>query len=345
MKKNNLSIVILSLSILIFLSNCASRKPIGAFDAAKTSAAPDYSQLKFWAAHPQLTNNQALRTPLPSLKPKTDDAECDVFWVHPTTYTNQRGNKDWNGDLSNEKLNKKTDDGSILYQASAFNGVGRIFAPRYRQAHIHAYRSLDRESARQAFDVAYGDVKAAFEHYMKNWNNGKPIIIAAHSQGTQHAAKLLKEFFDDKPLRNRLVVAYIVGLPVQKNYFAAIPICEDSTRTGCFCSWRTYAKGHYPRLHNAELAKNVAVVNPLTWTTSENYAPPSINQGGVMYGFQMRPNIVDAQISEGFVWSTKPKFKGSFLMRTKNYHAGDYNLFYMNIRNDAMRRLNLFWKR
>ncbi len=332
--------------LILFFSSCASRRPVGAFDAAKTPTAPNYANLDAWAAHPAKKQNPALRSPNPTFTVKIDEAECDVFWLHPTSYTNQRGNEQWNGSINDPKLNKKTDQGSILYQASIFNGVGRIFAPRYRQAHLHAYMTADRASAKQAFDLAYSDVKAAFEQYLTNWNGGRPIIIAAHSQGTQHAAQLLKDFFDGKPLQNRLVVAYIVGLPVRKNEFAYISVCENPNQTGCFCSWRTFQHGYYPKSHRPELAKNIAVVNPLTWTTDETYAPNSQNEGGVVYGFKTtKPGFVDAQISQGFLWASKPKFKGSFLLRTKNYHAGDYNMFYVNVRNDAMRRLGLFWKR
>ena len=48
-------------------------------------------------------------------------------------------------------------------------------------------------------DVAYADVKRAFDYYLENYNNGRPIIIAGHSQGSGHGMRILKEYFDDKP--------------------------------------------------------------------------------------------------------------------------------------------------
>jgi len=56
-------------------------------------------------------------------------------------------------------------------------------------------------------ELAYQDVKTAFEYYLKNWNQDRPIIIASHSQGSVHAQRLLKEFFEDKPLAKQLVAA------------------------------------------------------------------------------------------------------------------------------------------
>ena len=53
------------------------------------------------------------------------------------------------------------------------------------------------------------DVKAAFQYYLEHYNNGRPIIIASHSQGTTHAKRLLKEFFDGTALQHQLVAAYL----------------------------------------------------------------------------------------------------------------------------------------
>ena len=37
-----------------------------------------------------------------------------------------------------------------------------------------------------ALELAYTDIEAAFEHYLAEYNNGRPFIIAGHSQGAQH---------------------------------------------------------------------------------------------------------------------------------------------------------------
>ena len=33
--------------------------------------------------------------------------------------------------------------------------------------------------------------KAAFQYYLEHYNNGRPFIIASHSQGTYHAKRLI----------------------------------------------------------------------------------------------------------------------------------------------------------
>ena len=331
-----------SVATLFFLQSCSSPKPAKGSIQSNVPRAPDYSNLQYWAAHPN-KKDPADSTPINSnLRDEQATADVDVFFLHPTTLTKGGG---WNGNLNDEALNRKTDGGTILYQASIFNGAGRVFAPRYRQAHIHSYFTKDTASAMAAFELAYLDLKTAFEYYLNNWNNGRPIIIAAHSQGAQHAKRLLKEYFDGQNLGNRLVVAYLVGMPVTKDYFAKIPVCETPEQTGCFCSWRTFKLGYEPKTR-FPMGEKIAVVNPLSWTTDKTFVPKSKHEGYVLMGFKASPaHLLGAQVNNGILWTEKPTFKGSFLYRANNYHVGDFNFFYFNVREDAKRRVGLFWKR
>ena len=157
---------------------------------------------------------------------------ADVFYLHPTTLVGIREEGNNNAKIDDPYINHKTEYSPIIYQASAFNESARVFAPRYRQAHIGMYSEKDSASKYEAFNLAYEDVKNAFLYYLKNENKGRPIIIASHSQGTTHAIRLLKEFFDGKELSNQLVCAYLIGMAVKKESYEKIPICTDSTKPG-----------------------------------------------------------------------------------------------------------------
>jgi hypothetical protein len=341
--KQSLALLFFGFLTLSLFQSCASKKPMTAFSHEKTPPAPDYANLKYWASHPDKKDPADSVPKGSNLKNEQAQTEVDVFFLHPTSLTYARGNDSWNGDVNNEKLNKKTDGGSILYQASIFNNTGRIFAPRYRQAHYDSYFSQDKNSTKQAFEVAYADVKAAFQYYLTHWNNGRPIVIATHSQGTTHGMRILKEFFDEKTLQNRLVVAYLVGIPVKKDLFKNIPLCESPEQTGCYCSWRTFKKGYEPPYPTGE---NIGIVNPISWKTDNVETAKSEHKGCVLIGFKpTTANMIGAQIHGSILWADKPEFRGSFLFRTPNYHIGDYNMFYFNVREDAKRRVGLFWKR
>ena len=239
-------------------------------------------------------------------------------------------------------MNEKTDETTIQYQASIFNGVGRVFAPRYRQAHIYSFHvQKSNRSAQRAIDMAYSDIKVAFEHYLNNYNEGRPIIIASHSQGTIHAKKLMKEFSDFQDLKEQLVVAYLVGMPIQESEFRTIYPCRTPEETGCFCSWRTYKEGHEPKNHSEN--NNIVVTNPLTWNTEQAVATHDMNEGAVLRNFdKIIPGAADAIVNDGLLWVSKLKFPGSFFFWKRDYHMLDLNLYYLSIRNNAILRTEAF---
>ena len=253
--------------------------------------------------------------------------------------------------IDDESINAKTDYSSILFQASVFNQHCRVFAPRYRQAHISNFYSKEKNKAAAAFEIAYEDVKSAFEYFMTNWNAGRPIIIAGHSQGAFLAERLLKEYFEDKELKKQLVAAYIIGWPVPKEYFSTLKMCEDASQTGCLISWRTYRTGYIPPYLKNESKRsdslfgqaNVYVTNPLNWKTTSENVSKQYNKGSVLTKFnKIYKNTSNAQIENGLLYVNKPKFPWSFLYFTKNYHIADINLFYMNIRENVGQRIKSF---
>lgn len=308
-----------------------------------TNGIPNYSMFDYWAAHPWKHDpSDSVPKPLQGLP---TDTAADVFFMYPTTYTELKSKDIGNARIDDALLNAKTDYTSILYQASVFNQSCRVFAPRYRQAHIKNFFRKDKDKAEAAFDTAYADLKNAFEYYLQHWNNGRPIIIAGHSQGALMAERLLKDYFEGKPLQNKLVVAYALGWPVPKNYFTTLTMCKDSLQTSCVCSWRTLRRGYIP-LYMRKEKGNAYATNPLTWTMDNTYARRTQNKGSVLVKFnKVFKHTTDAQVDKGLLFVKKPRFPWSFFYFTKNYHIGDINLFYVNIQEDVKRRIGLYWKR
>lgn len=303
---------------------------------------PDYSKLDYWAANPYKKN---LSDSVPKLLKNgfVKDSSVDVFFLHPTTFGDNRDPR-WNADINSDTINAKTDYSTILFQASVFNEC-RVFAPRYRQAHLRSYYTKDTASALRAFDLAYQDLKTAFQYYLDHYNNGRPIIIASHSQGSTHAQRLLKDFFDGKPLKNKLIAAYVIGMYIPQKIFTELEPCKDSLQTGCFVGWRSFKRGYVADYVKAETTR-CYVTNPLTWSNGYEYAPRGLNRGAVLTKFNdIRFNVAGAQIHDGILWLDRPHFPGSFLLQTKNYHIGDINLFYMNIRENVHARVNAYLKR
>lgn len=348
MKRNHTFILLFLINIL---SGCFKPPQTFVDDASYhiivPDGKPDYSDLRFWAAHPY-KHDPSDSLPQELIANYRADSTVDVFFVHPTTYTSNQRSNGWNASLEDVALNSKTDYSSILFQASIFNQAGRVFAPRYRQAHLSAYFPKNREDsleASKAFELAYGDVKAAFEYYLAHYNSGRPIVIASHSQGSTHTKRLLKEFFENKPLQKQLVAAYIIGMVVEQNYFTSIPPCEHPSQTGCICSWRTFKNNFTPEF--VELEKtNAIVTNPLTWDVSKPKANRDLNKGGVLLNFNKTiKKVADATVTDKILWTGKPHFFGNLFYTTKNYHVADLNLFYLSIRENVQTRIGAFRKK
>src|SRR5690606_30201724 len=134
----------------------------------------------------------------------------------------------------------------------------------------------------RALEMAYQDVKAAFQYYLQYYNQDRPFILAAHSQGTIHAGRLIKEFVEEKDLEKQLIAAYLIGMPVPKNYFNDLKVCENPDDTDCFVSWNTFADGFYPKTYEKMGYENSVCVNPITWTTNDLEANRKLNKGGVV---------------------------------------------------------------
>jgi len=299
--------------------------------------ATDYSNQQNWAALPTMQDN-ADWTPK-GLQNRQDSAQADVFFIHPTTdVTGFKGN----ASLDSKMVNKETDNFPIKYQASVFNESCKVYAPRYRQAVLNNFYKRNSESAKEAFDTAYADVKQAFEYYLKNYNNGRPIIIAGHSQGSMHAQRLLKEFFDGQPLQKQLVEAYIIGFPTYFTQFQFLKISEKADTFGGYISYSTFGE-------NSKIAtvvpeyNNAVSVNPLNWTTEKIFVAGNSQQGSLSKkSEEIIHTVFGAKNANGILEIQKPQEGGFVPMVMKNYHLYDYSLFYTNIRENVKLRIQKY---
>lgn len=299
----------------------------------------DYSNEDNWAALPTKDDPSDLSPD--HLKPAID-GPIDVFFLYPTSFLAKKDLSLWNAAIDNKKINKATDESSIKYQASLFNQVGRVYAPRYRQAHYQAYFTQDKTNAAKAFALAYSDIKNAFQYYLDHFNQGRPIIIAGHSQGTTHGMRLVKDFFDGTPLQSKLVTAYLAGIPIPKGYYKSLHPCDSPDDLNCINSWRSYAYGYLPKFLSAE--EPTIITNPICWKSDTTYSSKQNNKGAVLRKFNsgVLKGIADAQIYKNILWVHKPTFPGSFLYRSKNFHIADFNFFYLDIQSNAIHRRDLY---
>ncbi len=336
----SISTPLLTATLLALLSACNIRKPPKVnFEDCILPAAPDYTNLDHWAAHPDKTD-EADGVPISSLQNRQAEAQVDVFFIHPTTFLVDDA---WNGDLADKKLNKKTDESAIRHQASIFNGACRVYAPRYRQMVYGGFfaEGEQRRTGNQAFEIAYQDVKTAFEYYLEYENEGRPFVLATHSQGTAHAIRLTREFLDGKPLSEQLVTAYLVGWPIPADTFNVLKPCQTPGETGCYTTWCTFAWDYFPEEAVAAY-QNAYCSNPVSWTADTLTTARSMHKGAVLKGYKKIYTQALETKATSILWSTKPDVPLKALYNIKNYHVGDYNLFWMDVRENVELRVRKY---
>ena len=348
-----LAVVAIAFAIFEFGGNVLLKEatPKGHFEMSQAGRGPDYANAESWVARPGLADDPS--TWLPE-GVSVESGDAAVFYIHPTTYLERVR---WNAPLNltgDAEFRRRL---FVRSQASAFNGAGQIWAPRYRQAAFGAFL-LDSKDAKAALDLAYNDVSAAFDRFVAE-SGERPVILAGHSQGALHLARLLREKVAGKPIARRIVAAYVVGWPISAAAdlpALGLPACRAATQTGCVLSWLSFGDPANPDLvlHSYEKSAGFAgerrrradllCVNPLTGTEG-GAAPPKDNPGALMPSPDLRsaklePATVGAHCDQGLlVIDGKIPPLGPYVLPGNNYHVYDYALFWSAIRRDSERRL------
>ena len=128
-------------------------------------------------------------------------------------------------------------------------------------------------------------------YYLENYNAGKPIIIAAHSQGSMHAKRLIHDFFDETPLQEKLVAAYLIGVKILPNEFKNIHPLEIADATGGFVSWNSYRKNRLPKRYESWY-KGGVVTNPITWD-AQNTSDEKDHLGVLYSDFKVYSKMIE----------------------------------------------------
>ncbi len=311
--------------------------------------APDYARASAWAHLPADAG--------------VESRPADVFFVHPTTFD---GGKNWNGPIGDRQSAALLEQVMLPNYAAPFASVGRVFAPRYRQASLYTSLTLF-DDAVEARQFAYGDVKAAFDYFRDHLNRDRPFILAGVEQGGTLAARLLREeIAGDPAVKRRLVAAYLIETVVPADEYgpsSTVPACVARDQAGCVLAWMSVGRGeigHALRIFNRAVVWNgrdhlaplagrpVLCVNTLLGVVSNADAPARLNLGaanatglewGARPGFMARQ--VGAQCVDGILRVTKAR--STSLRPTGDWaerlRVRGYNLFYADLEADAQRRM------
>jgi hypothetical protein len=167
-------------------------------------------------------------------------APIDCFYVYPTVSLDPGGNSDMTP--GNEERNV------IRAQFARFTSQCRPFAPLYRQFTLTALRAGTAGKPITADrSIGYNDVLDAWNHYLKNDNNGRGVVLIGHSQGSGVLSQLIRNEIDGKPIQSRIVSAMLLGsnvaVPKGKDVggaFKQLPLCRSAEQTGCIVTYVSF---------------------------------------------------------------------------------------------------------
>ncbi|MEQ4489252.1 MAG: DUF3089 domain-containing protein [Dehalococcoides mccartyi] len=288
--------------------------------------------------------------------------EVDIFYLYPTVYHKQASTDPDICEVNNDMMRFGAQMAYKL-QATAFETVGNIYSPYYRQGDAAACLSLTEEDRYNLLSGApEEDAMAAFDYYIKHFNNGRPFILAGHSQGSEILLYLLSDYMGKHPdVYKQMIAAYAIGYSVTEDYLAKNPhlrFAENATDTGVIISYNTQA----PEIEGKNLivSEGALVINPISWTRNEAPASASENLGSYLPGadgyIPINPDtelkkimgLADARVdSEKGVLvcssvDAEAWFSGNPVLGKGVYHSYDYSFYYYNLRQNAADRARAF---
>ncbi|MFL0796896.1 MAG: DUF3089 domain-containing protein [Cellvibrionaceae bacterium] len=334
------------------------------FEANEAGEAPNYAERSSWAALPGMVDSSDMLPDGVSDAKLNGEAPVDVFYIHPTGFFNQ---SDWVFSLDSNTGTEENTRFFMANQAGIFSGCCNVYAPRFRQANVFAFLAHE-ELKQEILEFAYQDVETAFQYYLKHYNNGRPFIIAGHSQGAYHGMALLERVINGSSISKNMVAAYIIGGKGSAarvsniNDMADIDICQKADDVNCLIHFDMYSYEAADRT----FPDNVCV-NPLSWVANTDLAGKEKHIGGVLptgefqvvikgddtpSGKAMPPlgspitKAVTAQCKDGVLRITGLENTAFSAYQSQlekgSYHAIEYNLFYMDIRENAKTRVAKF---
>ena len=304
---------------------------------ANTEVATNYANPEHWLA-----------------LPASPDKPVDVFYLYPTVFQKVNKNEPNICNIDNPVMVKYSQL-ALAFQASAFDPVGNIYAPYYRQADAAYTLGLPlAEQHKVVGGIPTTDASAAFDHYINNFNNGRPFILAGHSQGSNVLLYLLSDYMKKHPeVYRRMIAAYVIGYSITPEYLAKNPhlkFAKGAKDTGVIISYNTEAQKVAGK--NPVVLPGAMAINPITWTRGEKTATAAESLGSVDMDENGKlitlKKYADARVDKAkgvVICSTVDVNKlspGNQVFPKGVYHRYDYPFYYYNLRENAAVRTNRF---
>ena len=313
--------MIFSLAICGFVAACGSTEPADTTENVFVPAAPDYSDAAMW--HIEYND-------------KGDGA--DVFYL-PSTWEYDRTTTD--GIIchyADPSITKHHDDVEIEMKGVAdyMADGNNFYSPHYRHITLDSWATLNEDTiSRRYNDVAFVDVRNAFNHYMSENNNGRPFILAGFSQGGKSVVELLKILTPEQ--REKLIAAYVLGYKVTPDDVAAAPwikAAQKADDTGVTICYNSVSDVKYVK--PVVSAPTVMCINPVNWRTD---ASPAVLNDTITVTVNPDYKVL---VVQGYDGSSLPNILN--ILNTGDYHGAEPWLYSGCLRDNFHTRIKSFRK-
>ncbi|MBD5356829.1 MAG: DUF3089 domain-containing protein [Bacteroides sp.] len=315
---------IAGLAALIMMSACHDSDPVmAAGESVFVPAMPDYSDVGMWT----IARND------------TDNNGADVFYI-PSTWE-----YDWytsDGRISHHadpsRADHRADMGIEIGEVADYMADGNNFySPYYRHITLDSWATLNEDTInRRYYDVAFVDVKNAFDRFIKQYNGERPFILTGFSQGGKSVVELLKVM--DEETRERMIAAYVMGYKVTPEDVATHPYiqaAQDSLDTGVVICYNSVSDVKY--LKPVVSAPNVMCINPVNWHTDNT---PAILNDTITVTVDMEAKVL---VVDGFDGSYLPNILD--ILNVGDYHGAEPSLYSECLRKNFRQRITSFQER
>ena len=299
--------------------------------------------------------------------PEHADKDVDTIFIYPTVYANAAPDAPAIVPVDDPLLRAGVQN-YYSQGPQVFEDLTNLYVPYYRQSNLAALVRLKPEEV-IPFQLREQrtDVYAALDYYFEHYNQGRPFILAGHSQGSIMLKIAFRDYFlEHASDLKRMVAAYVLGFSITTDDLAANPALKFAGRaddTGVIVSWNT--EGPESRNeHSCVVLKNAIAINPLNWKRDDSYAPASENLGDRIPVYdrtrlravdfqEHHPGLADARLNveRGVVvcstlpdWYIRPVRPGAKnLFGPASLHLLDYPAYWNNIRENVQTRIKAYF--
>ena len=214
---------------------------------------------------------------------------------------------------------------------------------------------MPEEDREPYLEIAYEDVKDAFEYYWKTCNDGRPIILAGFSQGADMCLRLMKDFFAQDDRMEQLVACYAIGWRVTEDDLQEFPhlkMASGESDTGVIVSFNSEAETVTDSLMIPAGTRTLAI-NPLNWKTDSTFADKSLNKGACFTDYSGSILTEIPELTGAYLDPIRGALKvpdvspadypaGLSIFTDGIYHLYDYQFFYRNLQENVQTRIRTY---